>query len=261
MLAHRSASVHSLDNSVTSIRYVLYLIGYIISPAISLLPDRMKYLQACRVWRPACNKGRLPAVGKLPVSRQEAQFIKPENWSRKLTIPSTFQKPWFAIHVKRRFERSVATNLVGKGYEQFLPTRPCRAGDPAGEVGAGEPLFPGYVFCRFDRTVPGLIVTTPGVIRIVGFGQGPAAIPDAEIEAILTIEKSGLPVAPHPYLQSGDRVRIGEGPLQGLEGKVMALGKKNLFVVSVTLLQRSVAVEISLQSLIRLETDREVFVR
>lgn len=166
---------------------------------------------------------------------------------------STFDKAWFAVHVKRRTERSVAVILENKGYERFLPTRHGRSDVSAGQ--ADQPLFPGYVFCRFDSKVQGRIVTTPGVIRILGFGSGPTAIPDAEIEAIRTIGKSGLPIASYPYLRNGDRVRICDGPLCGLEGKVVAVGKRNFFIVSVTLLQRSVAVEISLHSLIRLASD------
>jgi len=165
---------------------------------------------------------------------------------------SIFQQAWFAVHVKRRSERSVAVILENKGYVQFLPTRPGRSDRSA--HGADQPLFPGYVFCRFDSSVRGPIVTTPGVIRIVGFGDGPAAIPNTEIEAIQMIGKSGLPVEPHPYVQNGDRVRISDGPLRGLEGKVIAVEQKNLFVVSVTLLQRSVAVEVSPHSLIRLDS-------
>jgi len=165
---------------------------------------------------------------------------------------SIFQQAWFAVHVKRRSERSVAVILENKGYVQFLPTRPGRSDRSA--HGADQPLFPGYVFCRFDSSVRGPIVTTPGVIRIVGFGDGPAAIPNTEIEAIQMIGKSGLPVELHPYVQNGDRVRISDGPLRGLEGKVIAVEQKNLFVVSVTLLQRSVAVEVSPHSLIRLDS-------
>ncbi|HYR82561.1 MAG TPA: transcription termination/antitermination NusG family protein [Terriglobia bacterium] len=167
-------------------------------------------------------------------------------------VLSRFDKAWFAVHVKPRFEKVVAAMLENKGYEQLLPTRPGRSVRSTFEM--DRPLFPGYVFCRFDSKVRAPIVTTPGVIRIVGFGDGPAAIPDKEIEAILTIRKSGLPVASHPYFRNGDFVRITEGPLRGLAGKVVAVGKKNLFVVSVALLQRSVAVEISLDSLIRLDS-------
>jgi transcriptional antiterminator NusG len=158
-------------------------------------------------------------------------------------VLSGFDKRWFAVQVKPRCEKSVAAILEGKRYDQFLPLRPARF--DGGRKQPDRPLFPGYVFCRFDSQVLGPIVTTPGLIRIVGFGSSPASIPDAEIEGIRTIAKTVLPVTPYPYLPGGQMVRIGAGPLRGLQGVVVGPGKTARLVVSVHLLQRSIAVEIS----------------
>jgi transcription antitermination factor NusG len=72
-----------------------------------------------------------------------------------------------------------------------------------------------------------------------------SSIPNGEIEAIQRILQVRLPVLPHPYLQKGQRVRIMQGPLSGTEGIfVQSKPKKGLVVLSVELLQRSVAIEV-----------------
>ncbi len=151
---------------------------------------------------------------------------------------------WFALHVRPRHEKSVARTLHTKGYEEFLPLYRVkqRWSDRFKEV--AKPLFPRYTFCRFDpnRRLP--ILQTPGVLEVVGFGQGPEPVDDPQIEAIQAIVKSGLPAQPIPSIQVGETVIVTEGPLRGLEGVLQRYRDLDRLVVSVTLLQRSVAVEI-----------------
>lgn len=151
---------------------------------------------------------------------------------------------WYAIRVRSKFERAVSTALLGKGYDEYLPlyrsTR--RWSDRAKDLEL--PLFPGYLFCRLDVQVRLPILTTPGVISIVGTGKTPVAIPDGEIEAIQTLIRSGLLLQPWPQLVVGSRIVIEEGPLRGLEGVALDVKKKHRLFVSVPLLQRSVSVEI-----------------
>jgi transcriptional antiterminator NusG len=106
------------------------------------------------------------------------------------------------------------------------------------------PLFPGYLFCRFDFGVGPRIVTTPGFVRVVGFGKTPTPVEASEIRAVQTMIQSGLLVEPHPFLRIGQRVRLLDGPLSGLEGILVRIKNSHRLVVSVTLLQRSLAVEI-----------------
>ena len=148
---------------------------------------------------------------------------------------------WFAIQVKTGLEFNIASVLKSKGYEEFVPTH--RSVD--GRCGDSErPLFTGYVFCRFDPAVRAPIVTTPGVIRVVGYGKLPASLSDSEMQAVRTVASSKLPAKPHAYLASGQRVRIREGPLRGVEGDIAQTGDRQSLVVSLSLLQRSIAVEI-----------------
>jgi transcription termination factor NusG len=147
-------------------------------------------------------------------------------------MESSSTAPWFALQVRAKAEKTVAQHLQWRGYEHFLPLH------------NGTPLFAGYVFCRFDSTAAAPIVTTPGVIRIVSFGSVPARIDDHEIDAIRRALASGLGVMPLTSLRLGDVAWITAGPLAGLRGTVLRVAQKQFLVISITLLQRSVAVEV-----------------
>lgn len=152
--------------------------------------------------------------------------------------------PWFAVQVRARHEIGIASYLGQKGYEQFLPLYKCRKrwSDRIKEVQA--PLFPGYLFCRFDPQNRLPILKTPGVVQIVGNGRYPIPVCDSEVSALQTLVASGLPNQPWPFLHAGDKVQIQAGPLRGLEGVLVAFKGACHLVLSVSLLQRSVAVEI-----------------
>jgi transcription antitermination factor NusG len=155
---------------------------------------------------------------------------------------------WFALQVRTRHESGVASFLGGKGYEFFLPQYTCRKrwSDRVMEVEA--PLFPGYLFCRFNPQDRLPILTTPGVIQVVGYNRSPAPVEESEILAIQTLMASGLPCQPWPFLAVGDRVRIEAGPLRGYEGQLVYFKGNQRLVLSIGLVHRSVAVEIDATS-------------
>ncbi len=152
--------------------------------------------------------------------------------------------PWFALRVWVRSEKIIAQMLHHKGYEEFLPLYLCRRrwSDRTKEV--VEPLFPGYVFCRFDVQNRLPILVTPGVLQIVGIGKAPTPVDESEIAALQTIVSSGLRAEPWPFIKVGERVRIIRGVLEGMEGILNGFKRPSRLIVSVTLLQRSVAVEV-----------------
>jgi transcription antitermination factor NusG len=152
--------------------------------------------------------------------------------------------PWFALQVKGRRELAVAEYLRGQGYEWFLPLYKCKKqwSDRIKEV--ESPLFPGYLFCRFDPQWRLPILTIPGVIQVVGNNRQPAPVDEQEITSIRTLIASGAQNQPWPFLEVGDKVRIESGPLSGLEGLLVEFRGSHRLVLSVTLLQRSVAVEL-----------------
>jgi len=106
-----------------------------------------------------------------------------------------------------------------------------------------EPLFPGYVFCRFDPTVRLPILKIPTVMSVLGLGNSPQPIDENEIESLQTVCKAGIHAVPCPFLTTGAKVTINEGPLNGVEGILME-AKETRLILSITLLQRSVAVEV-----------------
>jgi transcription antitermination factor NusG len=158
--------------------------------------------------------------------------------------PDQLSCPWFALQVKGNYENVVAAHLGGKGYEWFLPLYKMRNrwSDRWKEI--NRPLFPGYLFCRLDPLNRFPILTIPGVSRIVGAAKNPVPIDKTEIEAIQVAVKSGLPSQPWPFMKIGQTVRIERGPLRGLEGILSDFRNNHRLVLSVTLLQRSIAVQV-----------------
>src|SRR5580698_3155589 len=152
--------------------------------------------------------------------------------------------PWFALQVRTRQEASVGDQLNGQGYERFLPLYKARKrwSDRIKEV--ETPLFPGYLFCRFDPCDRLPILKTPGVIQIIGYNRLPIPVEEHEIAAIQRLVASGVPNRPWPFVAVGDRVTIESGALRGLEGILTGVKGNHRLVLSVSLLQRSVAVEI-----------------
>ena len=163
---------------------------------------------------------------------------------------------WFALRVKSNFEKTVATVVHHKGFEEFLPLyRSChRWSDRFKSV--ESPLFPGYIFCRIDPNLRLPILTIPGALHFIGIGKVPVPIADSEITAIQNAVRSGLPAEPWEYLNVGQLVRLDYGPLIGLEGILIETRKQFRIVVSVSLLQRSVAVEIERNWVTPLGADR-----
>src|SRR5215475_5936578 len=154
-------------------------------------------------------------------------------------LQPTHRSPWNAIYVKPRHEKNVANHLRGKGFDPFVPTYKSQRARSS-EL----PLFPCYVFCRVDPENRLPILTVPCVFFIVGIGKTPAAIEESEVAALKTVVASGCRVQPWQYMKAGDRVRIDGGPLRGVEGFFQRTHAESQLIVSVTLLQRSVAVRL-----------------
>ena len=108
-----------------------------------------------------------------------------------------------------------------------------------------QPLFPGYLFSRFLMADRVRVLQSPGVKQIVGIGVTPAPISASEINNLRTLVDARPVLVPWPYLCAGQKVRVDRGPLAGVYGFVVRAEEGSLrIVVSVDLLQRSVAAEI-----------------
>jgi transcription antitermination factor NusG len=157
---------------------------------------------------------------------------------------STPKASWYALQVRSRKEGYVASQIQGQGYECLLPTYKSirKWSDRMKEI--EQPLFPGYLFCRFDFQNRRPVITTPGVLQIGGYGRTAVSVSDEEIQALQLAVASEMPKQPWPYLEVGQRVRVNYGTLSGLEGILVNVKGNHRVVLSVTLLQRSVAMEV-----------------
>jgi transcription antitermination factor NusG len=157
---------------------------------------------------------------------------------------------WFAIRTAAGREKLVSTQLRNKGFEDFLPMYRSRRqwSDRTKEL--EYPLFPGYLFCRFDFSNRLPILVTPGVKVIVAFGKTPAPVTCEEVESLRRVVASGAEAEPWPYLSVGQKVQVREGALAGVEGILLQVKNSYRIVLSVELLRRSVAVELDRASVV-----------
>ena len=151
---------------------------------------------------------------------------------------------WYAVRVRSNYESNVSTVLEHKGVEKFLPTYRSRRKWADRVKTLDLPLFPGYVFCRIPLEERNLVLTTGGVVDIVSVGHIPAPISEAEIEAIRKVVDSRAHAEPWPFVKIGQTIRIHGGALAGVEGILIRVKNSWRLVISVTMLERSVAVEI-----------------
>lgn len=152
---------------------------------------------------------------------------------------------WFAVYTSPRHEKRVAQYLNVREIEHYLPLyHPRHKWSDGSTVTLDLPLFPGYIFVHIDRTERVRVLEVPGVLTFVGgTGGKPAALPDAEIDAL----RAGLSLRhaePHPLLTVGQRARICSGALAGMEGIVVRQKSGLRVVLTVDLIMQSVAVEV-----------------
>jgi len=152
---------------------------------------------------------------------------------------------WIAAQVIAKRELSISHSLNSKGYETFVPTYSGRKKWSDRTKIVESALISGYVFIRqTSRIIHGPIVTTPGVIGIVGFGNRPALIDDVEIAQFRIVASSSLRAEPWPALEPGNPVKIARGPLAGIAGTVLHTRNKSLIIIAISLLNRFVSVRI-----------------
>jgi transcription antitermination factor NusG len=159
-------------------------------------------------------------------------------------MESQHSECWYAIRVRTGYESLAARALDWKNIKRLLPmsTEVRLWGKRRQKLQL--PAFPGYLFAQFGMPRKLDVLTSPGVMSIVGFGGTPAPISQCEIDSIKTIVTAGAEVTAEPFLAAGDRVEVVAGALCGLRGFLLAVKGKTRVVISVSLLQRSVAIEI-----------------
>lgn len=169
--------------------------------------------------------------------------------AERLTEETVSSEPkWYAVWTHSRCEQLVYDQLAAKGFRLFFPKVNVWSRRGGLRHIIGVPMFPGYLFLReaIDKFSYIEILKARGVARVLGERWDRLAeIPEAEIAAIRKVLESRLGITAHPYLKEGQSVRITRGPLADIEGILFRINpQKGLLVVSIDLLQRSVAVEV-----------------
>jgi transcription antitermination factor NusG len=157
---------------------------------------------------------------------------------------------WYAAYTCANHEKQVATQLDVRAVEHFLPLYSSVRRWKDRRVTLDLPLFPGYVFVRLHLQERLRVLEIPSVVRIVGFSGQPTSLPDEEIDIVRSALSRGLPAEPHPFVTVGRRVRIIRGPFAGLEGILKQKKSRLRAVVSLELIQRSIAVEVDIADIL-----------
>jgi transcription antitermination factor NusG len=151
---------------------------------------------------------------------------------------------WYAARTRPNHERRVAERMVQRNIEHLLPLYTSLRQWKDRKVSLSMPLFPGYLFVRFCMRERVHVLEVPGVAELVGIGSQPAPLADEEIRAIQDWVNLESRITPHPYLTIGNRARVRSGPFHGIEGIVVRSNSQTRLVISFSLIQRSVTLEI-----------------
>ena len=156
----------------------------------------------------------------------------------------TLRSEWYAVYTRSHQERRVKTQLEGRGVENFLPSYEKVSQWKDRRKLIQLPLFPGYLFVKIPLVRRLEVLKAHGAVQLVGNSNGPVPIPEEQVARVKRFVEVGLKCDPHPYLKIGKKVRVTEGPLEGLEGILVRTKNRSLFVISVEMIQRSVSVEL-----------------
>jgi transcription antitermination factor NusG len=171
---------------------------------------------------------------------------------RCFTAESVRTQSWFAAHVRSRHEKKVALQLSNSNLECFLPLYEARHRWQDRTATVSLPLFPGYVFIYIDPQEKLRVLKTSGVVGLVGTQGRPTPIEQAEIDSLRQCVSRNGNIQPHPFLSVGRRVRIRSGPLADTEGILTRKKGRCRLVISIRLIERSVALEVDAQDVIPL---------
>jgi len=191
------------------------------------------------------NESMEPHCQVSTVGCQLSDQVEPSSF---LACQPASEKRWYVLWARTHSEQMVYDQLAAKGFDLFLPMMAVWSRRNGVRYRANVPMFPGYLFFHhlMDSTSYIELRQARGLVKILGDSWDRlAVVPESEIMAIQRVHAAGLTVQPYPYLREGQRVKITEGLLAGAEGILLKTKpNKGLLVVSINLLQRSVAVEV-----------------
>lgn len=167
--------------------------------------------------------------------------------SSSVPFPVTdFPTKWYAIRTRSRHEKVAHRELSAQGISVFLPLVSSERQWSDRRTKVELPLFPGYAFVRVDYLSEERVrvLRTTGVVGFVGHNPAETTIPDEQIESIRTVLIRKVPVNDHPFLSVGQRIRVRNGSLSGVEGILVAVKGSRTLVISVEPIQRSVCIKL-----------------
>jgi transcription termination/antitermination protein NusG len=165
---------------------------------------------------------------------------------RESEIPAGYVEPrWYAVWTRARHEKRVAEQLARRRLEHYLPLYETVRRWKDRRVRLQLPLFPGYLFVRALREHRRNVLEIPSVVCLVSFNGMPEPMPEGEVERLRERLATGARVEPHRYLTAGRRVRISNGPFEGIEGILLRKRNSLRVIVSIELIRRSLAVEVA----------------
>jgi transcription antitermination factor NusG len=156
--------------------------------------------------------------------------------------------PLFALMVKTRHEKYIAAALSGKGYKGYVPLQRQLREYSGRRRTVDLPVFPGYVFARFDPHIRLPVLTIPGVFSIVGNHAGPLAVDEGEFASVWLACKSAMDMEEHPFGEPGRRVIVIDGPLTGVTGTIITRKNRTRLILSITIMQRAMSVEVDVRT-------------
>lgn len=153
---------------------------------------------------------------------------------------------WFAVQTRPRHEKKVSLGLTEKGIHCFLPLQREKRHWSDRQQWVELPLFSQYVFVRIAHTteVRVRVLRTSGVLRFAGATSYGTAIPDEQIDSLKSVVRHRIPLARYDFLKVGEKVRVRGGALDGIVGVLSAVKNDRTLVLSVDLIQKSVAIRI-----------------
>ena len=154
-------------------------------------------------------------------------------------------KRWYAFYTKSRHEKSVNRALISKGYEAYLPLLKERRKWKDRKKWVSFPLFKSYIFIKIEAKNSIFVLKTPGIVKMVRFGDKPSPVLEDTINSLRLMIDGGFNPQPTDYFIKGDPVIIKEGPLKGLEGEIATIHNQERFIVQVDAIQHSFSIEIS----------------
>lgn len=180
-------------------------------------------------------------IGQPPVIEPCTLSIEPSAVLRGEAEIAAAQPVWFAVYTCANHEKRVAEQFTGRNVEHFLPQYESTRRWKDRKVRLHLPLFPGYLFVHIASQERLRVLQVPGVVQLVGPHGSPTPLPEEDISRIREFLGQGWRA--HPYLQAGRRARVMRGPLAGIEGIVLRRKNRSRLVLSLDLIQRSMAIE------------------